>query len=110
DQVVQGLVSSQEYRVNLVQSMYQQLLHRPADANGLATWVNFLNQGGTDQQLEANLLGSNEYFNNAGATNNGFLSALYLDVLHRPIDSVGSQTFLQELSQGTSRTAVAAAV
>ena len=110
DQVVQGLVSSQEYRVNLVQSMYQQLLHRPADANGLATWVNFLNQGGTDQQLEADLLGSGEYFNNAGATNSGFLSALYLDVLHRPIDSIGSQTWLEELSQGTSRTAVAAAV
>jgi hypothetical protein len=110
DEIVQGLVASQEYRVNVVQGLYKQLLHRPADAGGLASWVAFLNQGGTEQQFEANLLGSDEYFNNAGATNSGFLSTLYQDVLHRPLDNLGSAIWLQELSQGSSRTAVAAAV
>src|SRR5262249_41123204 len=56
-QVVQAIESSGEYRTNMVQSIYQRYLRRAADPSGLATWVNFLGSGGTDEQLEAAILG-----------------------------------------------------
>jgi hypothetical protein len=71
-------------------------------------WIGFLNRGGTVEQLEAILIGSAEYFSSrGGGTVNGFLQALYGDVLRRPIDSSGSQSWGQAIANGLSRTAVA---
>jgi hypothetical protein len=84
-------------------------LNRMADAGGLATYTAFLASGGTDEQVAAALAGSQEYFQNrGGASNNGFLTALYQDVLNRAIDTGGLQTFTQLLANGTTRTQVAA--
>ena len=78
----------------------------------MANWVSFLNVGGTAEQLESILLGSDEFFAAHGSDNhNGFLPALYQVVLQRPIDSAGSQHWGQALQSGAlSRQAVAAAV
>ncbi len=109
-QVARGITSSPEYLTGVVESLYQETLHRQADPAGLSHWVNFLSQGGTDQQLQANLLGSNEYFVKAGNINNAFLSSLYTDVLGRPVDSGAAQFYLGELAQGMPRTEVASSV
>jgi fibronectin type 3 domain-containing protein len=110
-QVVQAMENSTEYHTDLVQSFYQRFLRRAADPTGLRVWVNFLNGGGTDEQLEAAIIGSTEYFNNqGGGTNNGFLSALFRDVLNRAIDSVGLSGLGQDLASGMSRQEVAQAV
>src|SRR5262249_46543278 len=45
--VVQGFLSSLEYRVLQVQTAYQLLLHRAADPSGLASSANMLAAGGT---------------------------------------------------------------
>jgi hypothetical protein len=58
---VQG---SDEWRGDIVEQYYQQFLRRPADPVGLSTFKNFLNTGGTEQQVIAALLGSDEYFAN----------------------------------------------
>jgi hypothetical protein len=53
---------------------------------------NFLAQGGTQLRLEANIVGSDEYFiTRGGGTVNGYLQTLYQDVLNRPIDPIGLQ-------------------
>jgi uncharacterized delta-60 repeat protein len=104
-----GLMNSQEYRTNVVNSLYMKYLNRGADAGGLATYTAFLASGGTDEQVAAALAGSQEYFQNrGGSSNNGFLTALYQDVLNRAIDPSGLASFTQLLASGTSRTAVAA--
>jgi hypothetical protein len=55
-----AFLTSQEYRTDLVQADYLMFLLRPADADGLAAWVNALNAGATDQQVLAGIFGSPE--------------------------------------------------
>src|SRR5260370_38079018 len=75
---------------------------------GLATYTAVLAAGGTDEQVAAALAGSLEYFQvRGGGTNNGFLMALYQDVLNRVIDSSGQATFTQLLATGTNPTQAA---
>ena len=91
-----------------VQTLYHSVLGRVADAQGLADWGNFLARGGTTEQLEAILIGSDEYFSNFGSgTTSGFLQAAYQLVLHRSIDPSGSQSWAQALAGGMTRMAVA---
>jgi hypothetical protein len=114
---VQVIESSPEYHDLVVRFLFGYVLGRSVDESGRATWLNFLDKGGTAEQLEASLLGSEEYFNasvfrrnHANGTNDAFLAGLYGDVLHRMIDPVGLQGRTQALANGTSRSAVAASV
>jgi hypothetical protein len=65
-----------------------QFLHRSAEPAALNTWPAFLQSGGTVQQLEAKIVGSNEYFQAHGGNNAGFLAGLYF---------VGSQEYFDNL-------------
>jgi hypothetical protein len=110
-QVVLAIESSPEYRALQVQGLYRSLLKRAADPGGLASSIAFLAAGGTVEQLGAVIAGSQEYFQaRGGGTNNGFLGALYQDVLNRPIDSAGQTGFTTALTNGATRTHVAAAI
>jgi autotransporter-associated beta strand protein len=110
-QVALGIENSPEYRMDVVQQLYQRLLRRAADPAGLTGGVSFLAAGGTSTQLEAVILASPEYFQTrGGGTNLGFLQAVYLDVLGRAIDPSGQQTFTQALNAGMSRLLVAQAI
>jgi len=106
--VALGIENSQEYRTVVVQRLFTHYLNRSADMGGLATYTAVLATGGTDEQVAAALAGSQEYFQvRGGGTNNGFLAALYQDVLNRAIDSSGQATFTQLLATGTNRTQIA---
>jgi hypothetical protein len=109
--VVQAFLNSAEYRSVEVQDQYQSLLHRRVDPMGLANFSNYLADGNSVENMDAILLGSDEYYQNrGGGTNDGFLSALYQDVLGRPIDPTGRANWEQALAGGMSRSAVAAAL
>ncbi len=110
-QVALAIQNSTEFRTAQVQALFQTFLNRPADPVGLNAFTSFLLNGGTVEQLEAVLTGSAEYFQTqGGGTNAGFLSALYLDALGRPIDAAGQATFTQALASGASRTDVAGVI
>ncbi len=104
-QVAVDLVSSAEYRGDLVNAFFEQFLDRPAEPGALATFVGLLNAGATDQQVISDLVGSPEFFNQAGGTNAGFLNLAYQRILGRVPDSSGVSTFLGLLNAGTSRRA-----
>jgi hypothetical protein len=110
--VVQGIENSQEYHAVEVQTVYHTVLGRTAEPSAVSRWGSFLDQGGTAEQLEAILLGSDEYLSRfGGGTSSGFLQALYQLVLHRPIDPSGSQSWGQRaLSSGDVRATIAAAI
>jgi uncharacterized protein (TIGR03118 family) len=57
------IFTSQEFRQDLVRADYLEFLHRPADPTGLAAFVNALNMGARDEQVNAGLIGSAEFFN-----------------------------------------------
>jgi hypothetical protein len=110
-QVVAAIIGSQEYHNDEIESIYQKLLMRSADPFGLSGWGTFLNQGGTVASLEANILGSPEYFARRGnGTVSGFLSAVYADVLGRSPDPAGQQFWSGKLAAGVTRTNVAAGI
>ncbi len=106
-QVALGIESSPEYRTDQVQAAYQALLGRAADSQGLADGVQFLEMGGTPEQLQAAIMGSPEYYQRAGSTDSGFVTAIYHDVLGRPPTTDETQADLALLAQGVSRTEVA---
>jgi hypothetical protein len=110
NQVVLTIEGSTEYRTNLVESFYSQFLGRAADLTGLIGAVQFLGAGGTNEQLLSAITGSQEYFQKTGATNDGFLNALYEDALGRAIDPSGEAEFTYALAAGMSRVQVAATI
>jgi hypothetical protein len=106
--VALAIEQSQEWRTDQVQALYQQFLRRNADPSGLNTFVTFLNGGGTLQQVKAILTSSAEYLQGrGGATDTGFLTALYQDTLNRSPDAGGLDAFTQALNQGATRQQVA---
>jgi len=76
------VLTSPEYRADLVSSYYDSYLHRPADA-GAAVFESLLAGGSTDEQVQSEFLGSFEYFAGHGSDNAQFINGLYLDLLNR---------------------------
>ena len=100
--------NSAEGRAALVQSFYQTYLHRAADPGGLQFGVNFLGAGGTDEQLKATFLASDEYdAKSAGGTDDGFVQALFSSVLGRAVDPPTRAFLDQALGQGVARETIA---
>ena len=106
-QVVLDIESSPEFRGHVLQLLYGTYLHRPADPLGLAGFSAFLAAGGKVGQVQTAILGSPEYFQLHGGTNNGFVSALYGDLLNRGGDMTGSTAFQQALATGATRPQIA---
>src|SRR5262249_19470563 len=94
----------------VVRGLYAALLGREADPGGLEAFAGFLAGGGAVAQVKAALLGSAEYFQKSGGTNDGFVTALYRDVLGRDADPGGPQAVLAQLAGGAARGAVALTV
>jgi hypothetical protein len=67
----------------LVQSWYRRYLGRSVDPSGYETWVNSLYQGTPPEAVLATILASEEYYERAGATPEGFVQRLFLDLSGR---------------------------
>ena len=109
-QMVLAIESSVEYRTDQINAIYETLLHRTADPGGLNALLGFLAAGGTYEQIEAFVAGSNEFFIDSGGTNDAFLNALYQDALGRTPDPGGRAAFDQFLAASGSRTQAAAII
>jgi uncharacterized protein GlcG (DUF336 family) len=66
-QVAMEILNSPEYKQVQVLGGYQQLLRRPADPGGLASWVGGLLQGMRDEAFVAGMLSSDEFAPGASA-------------------------------------------
>jgi hypothetical protein len=102
-----GIANSTESATDFITSSYQNFLGRAPEQAGLTFWLGQLQSGVTPPRVQADILGSSEFFANAGSTNQGFLTALYQDVLFRAPDSSGNTFWLNALASGVSRTTVA---
>jgi hypothetical protein len=93
----------------LVTNLYNHYLNRTVDPGGLQYWTGQLENGATDQQVEAALLGSSEFINDHGP-GAAWVTAVYQAELGRTPDPAGLQWWETELSQGVSPTAIASAI
>ena len=101
-----ALVHSREYYGSLASGLYQKYLGRAADTDGLVYWVGQLQQGMTDEKLEAAFAGSPEFYQHAGGSDAGWVGAMYVDILGRSADAAGLAFWTKQLSQGADRAAV----
>jgi hypothetical protein len=98
---------SRDYRNRVVRDLYLGLLRRPADPRGLANLVNLLGTGGTVTLVQALLLGSEEYYRWHGGTDDGFVRALFRDLLGRPPAATTLDAFRDVLDAVLTRTQAA---
>jgi uncharacterized protein GlcG (DUF336 family) len=110
-QVVLAIENSTEYLKGFADAAYAAYLNRPADPAGEANAVQLLASTGSPNALISLLTSSSEYFQTRGGnTNDGYLDALYQDVLHRAVDPAARSYFDGLLSAGTSRQQVFASL
>ena len=105
--VAEELLSSTEHRRDMIASYYEHYLGRPADTGGFATFLTLFAQGADAENVQAAIIGSTEFANRSGGTASGFVSALYEDLLNRPVDPAGLATFTGQLATGAARSDVA---
>ena len=106
--VATSFAGSYEYRAINVTADYNLLLHRSPDASGLAFWVNYIGSGATYEDLLASTIGSDEYYNvRGGGTVDGFVTAVYNDILGRAPDALGEQYWDGVISGGVPRYVIA---
>jgi uncharacterized delta-60 repeat protein len=86
-----------------VAQAYRDLLQREADVTGIATFVSFLDAGGTRQQVALQLESSQEY-------RTLVVQRLYNQYLKRSADQTGLATFVAQLAAGATVEQVSAAL
>jgi hypothetical protein len=100
--VASAFADSAERSANFVDAAYQTYLLRPADPVGLSGWVDRMADGFTEEELEAGLLASGEYFNLQGGTDADWIAGLYADVLGRGLSTPELAFWLGQLDAGAN--------
>jgi photosystem II stability/assembly factor-like uncharacterized protein len=101
--VMDMILRSDEYRQKVITSAYTTYLGRSPAPAELSFWLGQLQNGLTDEALNANLVASDEFFNKHGGNSASWLNAAYMALLGRPIDSASSQALKDQLQSGTQR-------
>jgi len=77
------VLTSTEYRNRLMTTFYATFLHRTPSAAELSFWLPAFAANLSDEQIEAQLVSSPEYFALSGGTNAGWITHIFNDVLGR---------------------------
>jgi hypothetical protein len=102
-----ALVDSAENLGNIVSQDYQQFLGRAPVSSEVAYWVGLMQNGMTDELVQAGFVGSPEFFQHSGGTPQGWVDAMYQDLLNRTPDAAGEQFWVKTIAAGTPRDTVA---
>jgi hypothetical protein len=108
-QVATAIQNSDEWRSRMVTLLFKALLGRPADTASVGYYAPQL-RSGTVEDVTAVIAASQEYFARAGGSNDGYVSALYHDLLRHPADPAGRASWVDQLNRGASRTSVASSI
>jgi hypothetical protein len=81
--VALSVLTSAEYRNRLMTSFYATFLHRTPSAAELSFWLPAFAANLSDEQIEAQIVASPEYFALSGGTNAGWITRIFNDVLGR---------------------------
>ena len=90
-----------------VSNAYQTYLGRAPDTAGLNGWVAAMQNGLTDEQLEAKFLASAEYIVTHGGAGAGWVKGMYQALLNRTPSDAEVQSWVNALNQGLSPQTVA---
>ena len=99
--VATAVLTSTDYRQKLLNDFYSTFLHRPVLAAEVGFWLPAFGSGMTDEQIEAQITASPEYFALAGGTNAGWINRMFNDVLGRSPSAPEIATFLTQLGSNS---------
>jgi len=100
--VAKALLGSPEHEQLLVGSIYTNLLGRAADPSGLSNFASQMAGNGDEAATIATIASSDEFFQRAGGSNDGFVSALYQALLGRAGEAQGMAFWQGRLAAGVS--------
>lgn len=103
------VLTSAEYRTRLLTGFYATFLRRAPSAAEISFWMPAFAASLTDEQIEAQITASPEYFSLAGGTNAGWINRIYNDVLGRTPSALEASGFAALLGS-SSRTTVGLAI
>lgn len=109
DALVRSVWDSAEHRGLEIDQFYQTFLGRAADPAGKAYWLNAFANWGTEENVIATFVTSDEYSNRLHAGNTDYINALYTDIDLRAADHAGLAAWQTALDNGESRLQVATA-
>ena len=101
------IATSTESDTDIVTADYEKFLNRAPDPAGFSAWVSQLQHGMRPDMVAVYILTSSEFFAKAGSTKQGFVDALYYDVLGRTPDPAGAAYWTSAMAHGVSRAKVA---
>src|SRR5262249_40670284 len=103
------LTHADEYYANIIiLPAYQHYLGRtPSSFEVNSIWLGLIHSGWTDERVKAGFIGSLEYYNHVGGTDQRWVDAMYQDLLGRAPDPAGESGWVGALASGASRSAVA---
>lgn len=91
-----------------ISELYQTVFQRSADAAGRAYWLDQIRRGLPLESVGVEFYRSQEYFARSGGTDQGWIQALYRDLLGRAADGGGVSYWVGQLGAGQPRSAVSA--
>jgi predicted component of type VI protein secretion system len=101
------LVHSAEYYGDFVTAAYQKYLGRTPSSAEVALWVSLMQQGLSDEHVEAGFIGSQEYIADHGGLGAGWITAMYQNLLGRDPSPAEVNSWVQLLVAGASPTEIA---
>jgi len=107
--VASSVLTSTEYRTRLLTGFFATFLHRAPSAAEVSFWLPAFAASLTDEQIEAQITASPEYFALAGGTNAGWINRIFNDVLGRAPSASEASAFAALLGS-SSRTTVGLAI
>jgi hypothetical protein len=102
-----ALAHSLEHYQLFVKNAYTTYLGRPATPAEVAAWASAMQNGLTDERLEASFIGSPEYIANHGGPGAGWVTGMYKDLLGRTPSSFEVNAWVAALNSGVSPQQVA---
>jgi hypothetical protein len=98
---------SYEHFADLVTQDYEHYLGRTPSTGEIDGWVGLMQRGATDEQVLASFIGSAEYYQHTGGTDQGWVQALYQDLLRRTPTQGEVDSLVRALAAGAGRGQVA---
>jgi uncharacterized repeat protein (TIGR01451 family) len=105
--VASAFSHSAEYYGNQVTAAYQKYLGRLPAPTEVAAWVGALQNGLSDERMEAGFIGSPEYIQDHGGPGAGWITGMYKNLLGRTPSLAEVKAWLAALAGGESATDVA---
>jgi len=99
--VATEFLASTEYSTKQITATYQKLLKRAPTQQEINGYLPASGQTYNSQQTLTDILGTAEYFQDNGSTNQSWLQSLYQNLLNRAPDSSGDNALLTGLNNGT---------